>query len=173
MQFGICRIGRAVGLEYSALRKQVDKAKEMQLNATATFVEVPTGLLLSAASAPEAMSGPRLDLPDAHRSGSRGKGHRPWPGWLRFRSGSARPAGAGLDRMGHGKSPRQSQTGVRQKRLDPLTDGPSLQSLFILIAKHFISTNTGTTQNEGRLSPLRELAPRLYPQRASRERMAQ
>ena len=42
MQFGICRIGRAVGLDYSALRKQVDKAKEMQLNATATFVEVPT-----------------------------------------------------------------------------------------------------------------------------------
>jgi len=45
MQFGICRIGRAVGLDYSALRKQVDKAKEKQLNATATFVEVPAGLL--------------------------------------------------------------------------------------------------------------------------------
>jgi hypothetical protein len=65
MQFGVCRIGRAVGLDYSALRKQVDKAKEMQRNATATFVEVPAGLLLSASSAPEAMSGPTLDLPQA------------------------------------------------------------------------------------------------------------
>ena len=65
MQFGVCRIGRAVGLDYSALRKQVDKAKEMQRNATATFVEVPAGLLLSASSAPEAVSGPTLDLPQA------------------------------------------------------------------------------------------------------------
>ena len=60
LQFGICRIGRAVGLDYSALRKQVDKAKEKQLNATATFVEVPTGLLLPA-SGPKAAPSPALD----------------------------------------------------------------------------------------------------------------
>jgi len=59
MQFGICRIGRAVGLDYSTLRKQVAKAKEKQLNATATFVEVPAGLLLPA-SAPKAEPGPGL-----------------------------------------------------------------------------------------------------------------
>jgi hypothetical protein len=63
--------------------------------------------------------------------------------------------GDGLDRTGHGESPRQRQTGVRQTRLDALTDGLYLPFLFILIAKHFISTNTGTTQNEGRLPPLR------------------
>jgi hypothetical protein len=62
MQFGICRIGRAVGLDYSALRKQVDNAKEEQLNATTTFVEVPAGLLLSAASAPKAEPDSALDL---------------------------------------------------------------------------------------------------------------
>jgi len=60
MQFGICRIGRAVGLDYSALRKQVDKAKEKQLNATATFVEVPAGLLLPASGLKAAL-GPALD----------------------------------------------------------------------------------------------------------------
>jgi hypothetical protein len=37
MQLGICRIGLTVGLDYSALRNQVDKAKEKQLNATATI----------------------------------------------------------------------------------------------------------------------------------------
>jgi len=60
MQFGICRIGRAIGLDYSALRKQVAKAKEKQFNATATFVEVPTGLLLPV-SAPKVTPGPALD----------------------------------------------------------------------------------------------------------------
>jgi len=60
MQFGICRIGRAVGLDYSALRKQVDKAKEKQLNATATFVEVPARLLLPA-SGPKVTPSPALD----------------------------------------------------------------------------------------------------------------
>jgi hypothetical protein len=60
MQFGICRIGRAVGLDYTALRKQVAKTKEKQLNATATFVEVPAGLLLPV-SAPKAKPGPALD----------------------------------------------------------------------------------------------------------------
>ena len=59
MQFGICRIGRAVGLDYSTLRKQVAKAKEKQLNATATFAEVPAGLLLPA-SAPKAEPCPSL-----------------------------------------------------------------------------------------------------------------
>ena len=60
MQFGICRIGRAVGLDYSALRKQVAKAKEKQVNATATFVEIPAGLLLPV-SAPKVTPGPAVD----------------------------------------------------------------------------------------------------------------
>ena len=59
MQFGICRIGRAVGLDYSTLRKQVAKTKEKQLNATATFAEIPAGLLLPA-SAPKAEPCPAL-----------------------------------------------------------------------------------------------------------------
>ena len=59
MQFGICRIGRAVGLDYSTLRKQVAKAKEKQLNATAIFAEVPTALLLPV-SALKAEPGPAL-----------------------------------------------------------------------------------------------------------------
>jgi len=53
MQFGICRIGRAVGLDYSTLRKQVAKAKEKQHN-------VPAGLLLPA-SAPKTEPSPALD----------------------------------------------------------------------------------------------------------------
>ena len=60
MEFGICRIGRAVGLDYSTLRKQVAKAKEKQHNATATFAEVPAGLLLTA-SAPKTEPSPALN----------------------------------------------------------------------------------------------------------------
>ena len=33
MQSGVCRIGRAVGLDYSCLRKQVTKARAKQLDA--------------------------------------------------------------------------------------------------------------------------------------------
>ena len=50
MHFGNCRIGWAVGLDYFALRKQVAKAKERQLNVTASLIEVPAWLLLSASS---------------------------------------------------------------------------------------------------------------------------
>lgn len=50
MQFGVCRIGRAVGLDYTCLRRQVAKAREKLLNAPVTFLEIPPASLLPAAS---------------------------------------------------------------------------------------------------------------------------
>jgi hypothetical protein len=70
MQFGICKIGRAVGLDYTVLRKQVAITKERQRDATAIFAEVPAGLLLAASSAPKAEPGPTLDLPQGQTSGA-------------------------------------------------------------------------------------------------------
>lgn len=46
MQFGVCRIGRAVGLDYTCLRKQVAKAKDRGAITPAAFVAFPTELVL-------------------------------------------------------------------------------------------------------------------------------
>jgi hypothetical protein len=46
VQFGVCRIGRAVGLDYTSLRKRVAKAQGSAAKAQAAFVEFPTGLVL-------------------------------------------------------------------------------------------------------------------------------
>jgi len=67
MQFGVCRIGRAVGLDYTSLRKQVAKGKENQLKAESAFVEFPTELVLSGASQVAVEADP--DLIWAQRSG--------------------------------------------------------------------------------------------------------
>ena len=46
VQFGVCRIGRAVGLDYTSLRKRVAKGQGSAAKAQAAFVELPTGLVL-------------------------------------------------------------------------------------------------------------------------------
>jgi hypothetical protein len=53
MQFGVCRIGRAVGLDYTCLRKQVAKAKEKGANAPPAFVAFPTELVLPSIPSPK------------------------------------------------------------------------------------------------------------------------
>ena len=40
-EFGVCKIARAVGLDYTALRKKVAKSKEMPGLVLPTFVELP------------------------------------------------------------------------------------------------------------------------------------
>ena len=45
LEFGVCRIGRAIGLDYTWLRKKVAKAKEQGRPSTPTFVELPGGLV--------------------------------------------------------------------------------------------------------------------------------
>jgi len=40
-QFGVCKVARAVGLDYSALRKKVETAKELPGLVLPTFVELP------------------------------------------------------------------------------------------------------------------------------------
>ena len=47
MRFGICRIGRTIGLDYSWLRKRVTDAKAQTVQATPTFLELPAGLVLT------------------------------------------------------------------------------------------------------------------------------
>lgn len=56
MQFGVCRIARAVGLDYTCLQKQVAKAREKQLVAQSGFVEFPAELVLP--SIPQTKSDP-------------------------------------------------------------------------------------------------------------------
>ena len=46
VQFGVCRIGRAVGLDYTSLRKRVAKAQGSAAKTQAAFVEFPTSLVL-------------------------------------------------------------------------------------------------------------------------------
>lgn len=47
-QFGVCRISRAVGMDYTLLRKKVALGKWRPAPTGPTFVEVPAGLLLPA-----------------------------------------------------------------------------------------------------------------------------
>lgn len=58
LQFGVCRIGRAVGLDYTSLRHQVAKTKEQLLCAGPTFVEIPAALMLPTAPTLETDNGP-------------------------------------------------------------------------------------------------------------------
>jgi hypothetical protein len=53
MQFGVCRIGRAVGLDYTCLRKRVAKAKLTADKPQAAFVEFPTELVLPSVASTE------------------------------------------------------------------------------------------------------------------------
>jgi len=43
-QFGVCKVARAVGLDYTALRKRVATAKELPGLVLPTFVELPARL---------------------------------------------------------------------------------------------------------------------------------
>jgi hypothetical protein len=69
MQFGVCRIGRAVGLDYTSLRDRVAKANKNQLKAESAFVEFPTELVLPGTSQVEVEANP--DLTWAQQSGPR------------------------------------------------------------------------------------------------------
>lgn len=46
LEFGVCRISRAVGLDYSWLRRKVSKAMEEGRPADPTFLELPAGLVM-------------------------------------------------------------------------------------------------------------------------------
>jgi hypothetical protein len=46
MEFGVCRIGRAVGLDYSWLRNKVARARRNGGAAAPAFLELPSGLML-------------------------------------------------------------------------------------------------------------------------------
>jgi len=46
IRYGVCRIGRAVGLDYTWLRKKVARVKEASAAAGATFLELPAGMVL-------------------------------------------------------------------------------------------------------------------------------
>ena len=63
LQFGVCRIGRAVGLDYTSLHHQVAKTKEQLLCAGPTFVEIPAALMLPTAPALEANNVPGAPWP--------------------------------------------------------------------------------------------------------------
>jgi hypothetical protein len=43
-QFGVCKVARAVGLDYTALRKKLATAREVPILMLPTFVELPGGL---------------------------------------------------------------------------------------------------------------------------------
>lgn len=47
MEFGVCRISRAVGLDYTWLRKKVASAKAKAEATTLGFLELPASLVLS------------------------------------------------------------------------------------------------------------------------------
>jgi hypothetical protein len=51
-QFGVCRISRAVGLDYSWLRRKVSMAMAEGRSADPAFVELPAGLMLPAPQGP-------------------------------------------------------------------------------------------------------------------------
>jgi hypothetical protein len=50
-QFGVCKVARAVGLDYTALRKKVATAKELPGLVLPTFVELPGTLFAEEAPA--------------------------------------------------------------------------------------------------------------------------
>jgi hypothetical protein len=50
-QFGVCKVARAVGLDYTALRKKVATAKELPGLVLPTFVELPGTLFAEEAQA--------------------------------------------------------------------------------------------------------------------------
>jgi len=69
VQFGVCRIGRAVGLDYTSLRKRAAKAQGSAAKAEAAFVEFPTSLVLPGIPAEtvpdlswEQRSGPMIEI---------------------------------------------------------------------------------------------------------------
>jgi hypothetical protein len=53
IRFGVCRIGRAVGLDYTWLRKKVARAKEASSSGGTTFLELPAEMVLPAPCAPQ------------------------------------------------------------------------------------------------------------------------
>lgn len=54
IRFGVCRIGRAVGLDYTWLRKKVARAKEASSAGGTAFLELPAEMVLPAPrSAPQ------------------------------------------------------------------------------------------------------------------------
>ena len=46
IRFGVCRIGRAVGLDYTWLRKKVARAKEASPAGGTAFLELPAAMVL-------------------------------------------------------------------------------------------------------------------------------
>ena len=66
-EFGVCKVARAVGLDYTALRKKVVMAKELPGLVLPTFVELP-GTLFS----DEVQTAPPLEAPDSAQPGGIG-----------------------------------------------------------------------------------------------------
>ena len=66
-EFGVCKVARAVGLDYTALRKKVAIAKELPGLVLPTFVELPGTLF-----AEEAPGVPLSEIPPAAQCGGAG-----------------------------------------------------------------------------------------------------
>ena len=49
--FGVCRIARAVGLDYGWLRKKVEKANAQAISVSPAFLELPLGRVMATAEA--------------------------------------------------------------------------------------------------------------------------
>ena len=47
-RFGVCRIARAVGLDYTCLRKRVEHAPAQAATVAPTFMELPMGIMVAA-----------------------------------------------------------------------------------------------------------------------------
>ena len=65
IRFGVCRIGRAVGLDYTWLRKKVARAKEALSAGGTTFLELPAEMVLPAPRAPQSGGQESTWLPTA------------------------------------------------------------------------------------------------------------
>jgi hypothetical protein len=48
-RFGVCRVARAVGLDYGWLRKKVEKANAQALSVSTAFLELPLGRVVATA----------------------------------------------------------------------------------------------------------------------------
>lgn len=66
-EFGVCKVARAVGLDYTALRKKVAMAKELPGLVLPTFVELPGTLFTE-----EVPTAPPLEAPDLVQPGGIG-----------------------------------------------------------------------------------------------------
>jgi hypothetical protein len=56
-RFGVCRIARAVGLDYGCLRKRVEQAPAQTEDVTPTFLELPLGMVVAVEAQGRGQSG--------------------------------------------------------------------------------------------------------------------